>query len=383
MKKESGHVKKWMYYFTLGVSLILIYKLLDNLGSIRELLSVFLSVVTPFIAGGFIAYVLYIPCKKIEKCLINTKSKRAKKKAKGRAVLLTYIITILLITIISNFVFPVLAESIKDLAQNFQGYFEMTIDKYNELPEDSILKGEEVDEFINTIQNIDLKQYINAEKMAQYAGNALSAVTSIFSIFIAIIVSIYLLLERRNIVDFWKRMIKAMTTKHTYEQLDKYVKDFHGIFSKFIIAQFLDAVVVAILVTIAMSIMGVKYAPLLGFFIGVFNMIPYVGAIIAVVVAGIITLITGGLSQMIWMLVVVLVLQQIDANIINPKIVGGSLKISPLLVIFAVTVGGAYFGIVGMFLAVPVAAVIKIILNDFAIAAERKLQNIEIEKKIK
>ena len=94
-------------------------------------------------------------------------------------------------------------------------------------------------------------------------------------------------------------------------------------------------------------------------------MIPYVGAIIATVIAAIITLITGGLSQTIWMLIVTIILQQIDANIINPKIVGQSLKISPLLVLFAVTVGGAYFGILGMFLAVPVVAVVRILVDDY------------------
>ena len=111
--------------------------------------------------------------------------------------------------------------------------------------------------------------------------------------------------------------------------------------------------------------MGVKYAPLLGFFIGLFNMIPYIGAIIAVAISAVITLMTGGISQAIWMLIVVIILQQLDANIINPKIVGQSLKVSPLLVIFAVTVGGAYFGILGMFLAVPVAAVLKIVVEDY------------------
>ena len=114
-----------------------------------------------------------------------------------------------------------------------------------------------------------------------------------------------------------------------------------------------------------MTIMGVKYAPLLGFFIGIFNMIPFVGAIIAVGISAIITLITGGLSQAIWMLIVVIILQQIDANIINPKIIGKTLKISPLLVLLAISIGGAYFGILGMFLAVPVIAIAKILIEDF------------------
>ena len=120
-----------------------------------------------------------------------------------------------------------------------------------------------------------------------------------------------------------------------------------------------------VLSTIVLWIMGIKYAPLLGFIIGLFNIIPYVGAIIAIAVAGLVTLITGGVTQTIWMLVVIIILQQIDANIINPKIVGNTLKISPLLVIFAITIGGAYFKIVGMFLAVPVAAVSKILVEDY------------------
>ena len=130
-----------------------------------------------------------------------------------------------------------------------------------------------------------------------------------------------------------------------------------------------------------MTIMGIKYAPLLGFFIGLFNMIPYVGAIIATAISAIVTLITGGLSQAIWMLIVVIILQQIDANIINPRIVGKSLKISPLLVLFAVTFGGAYFGILGMFLAVPVIAVIKILIDDFIRYKEIKKRRMKEEER--
>ena len=127
-----------------------------------------------------------------------------------------------------------------------------------------------------------------------------------------------------------------------------------------------------------MSILNVKYAVLLGFMIGLANIIPYFGAIIAIVIATIITFFTGGLSQAIWMVIVVTILQQIDANVINPKIVGDSLKISPLLVIFAVTLGGAYFGVIGMFLAVPVVAVLKLIIDDFI-----EWKNIKNNEKIK
>ena len=256
-------------------------------------------------------------------------------------------------------------ESIIDLVNNIQGYFETTIQRYNELPDTSILKSEIVNDAINEIKNLDIKQYLRLDKILEYIINAIDAVTGIFDVFVALIVSVYILAGRKQIITFLKKFAAAMLNKKTYQNIDKYFNNTNEIFFKFIASQFLDAVIVGILVTIAMSIMGVKYAPLLGFFIGLFNMIPYIGAIIAVVISSIITLITGGLSQTIWMLIIVIIIQQIDANVINPKIVGQSLKISPLLVIFAITVGGAYFGILGMFLAVPVIAVLKIIVEDY------------------
>lgn len=117
--------------------------------------------------------------------------------------------------------------------------------------------------------------------------------------------------------------------------------------------------------SVALTIMKVKYAVLLGFLIGVFNLIPYFGAIIAVIVACVITIFTGGFVQAIWVAVVLIIIQQIDANIINPKILRDALEISKILIIFAVTVGGAYFGVLGMFLGVPAIAVIKMMLDDY------------------
>ena len=246
------------------------------------------------------------------------------------------------------------------------------------MPDDNILKSDIVNDMLQNIQSLDIKQYFKLDKILEYVMSAIDAVTGIFDVVVAVIVSIYILAERTQILAFLKKMAEAMFKERTYKNLDKYFNNSNEIFFKFIASQFLDAVIVGILVTVAMSIMGVKYAPLLGFFIGLFNMIPYVGAIIAVGISAVVTLITGGLAQAIWMLVVVIILQQIDANIINPKIIGQSLKISPLLVIFAITVGGAYFGILGMFLAVPAIAVIRILVEDYVdykIAMKKKTSN--------
>lgn len=361
--KSKG--KKWLYWFLLGVAIIVVYKALDNFGDVMGVFAKFFEIITPFLVGIFISYLLYMPCRKMEQAFIKSKVKWIAKKARPLGILTVYLIIVLLLVILVNFILPVVLESVMDLVNNIQHYYEMAIFNYNQLPEDDILKSDIVNDAIKNVQNLDIKQYFQLEKILAYVMSAIDAVTGIFDIFVAVIVSVYILAERVEILATIKRLAEAIFKEKTYKNIGKYFNNSNEIFFKFIASQFLDAVIVGIMVTIAMSIMGIKFAPLLGFLIGLFNMIPYIGAIIAVAVSAIITLITGGLSQAIWMLIVVIILQQIDANIINPKIIGQSLKISPLLVIFAITVGGAYFGILGMFLAVPVIAVVRILIEDY------------------
>ena len=379
MNEIKNHWKKWLYWFMLGLSLIVIYKIFDNFTSVTEVLGKFFTILRPFFIGVFIAYLLYLPCKKIEDAYKKSKNKIIKKGARRLSIITLYIIVFLLIVILFNVILPVVIESVKDLINNIQGYFEIAISNYNRLPEDSVLKGDLVKDTINNIQNIDIKQYFQLDKLMSYVISAYNIVTSLFDVFVSIVVSIYVLSERDQILNFLKKCARAIFKEKTYKNMDKYFNNSNEIFFKFIASQFLDAVVVGVLVTIAMSIMGIKYAPLLGFFIGLFNMIPYVGAIIAVAISAVITLITGGLSQTIWMLIIVIVLQQIDANIINPNIIGQSLKVSPLLVIFAITVGGAYFGMLGMFLAVPVIAIVKIVIEDYVDLKLKKKQKMKQE----
>lgn len=361
--KKNG--KKWFYWLILGIALISFYKLLDNFPDIMNGIKGFLRVLRPFFIGILIAYILYIPSKKIENVVKKSKSKLIKNKSRSISIFLSYLIFITLLVLVINFIFPVLIESLTDLLSNIQGYVDLTIQKYQALPKDSILKGEIVTGLIQNIRNIDIQQYINVDSILEYLKGAMNVVTSVIDVFVAVIVSIYILSERNKILRFFERLIKAIFGEKRYKNIDKYFNNTNEIFFGFLTSQLIDAIIVGVLTTIAMSIMGIKYAPLLGFIIGLFNIIPYVGAIIAVIIVAIITLITGGLSQTIGMLVVVIILQQIDANIINPKIVGSTLKISPLLVMFAITIGGAYFGMLGMFLAVPISAVLKILIEDY------------------
>ena len=220
-------------------------------------------------------------------------------------------------------------------------------------------------ELIGELQRIDILSIINLKNISDYIKSAVGVAQGLFSVFLSIVMSVYILRERGEILEFVRKLLSAIFKEETCKALDNYFLKANDIFFKFISSQIIDSIVVGIIVSIALWILGVKYWVLLGFMIGLFNIIPYFGAIVAVTLATIITALTGGISKAIWMLIVVIILQQIDANIINPKIIGNALKLSPILVIFSVTVFGAYFGILGMFLAVPIIALIKILINDF------------------
>ena len=359
--------KKRISWLLIALIVVIVYKMLDNFSNIQEWFGSFFRIMKPFLVGLLISYILFMPCKKIESILLKSKFKFINKKARGLSVIATYIIFVLIIIVIINCIFPILKESVIELVGNIPGYYETLVNKYRELPEDSVLKSDIIKDKMAELSNIDMKQLlsINNEKIIEYVKNIIDVFSGIFDVFVSIIVSVNILLQRTTIMKFLRKFARALFKKNTYEAVNKYFTKANEVFFTFISSQLLDAVIVGILTTVAMLIIKVKYAPLIGFTIGLFNMIPYIGAIVAVAIGILITFITGGLGKALAMAIVVIILQQIDANIINPKIIGVSLEVSPLLVIFSVTVGGAYFGILGMFLGVPIAVVIKTVLTDW------------------
>lgn len=354
---------KWLYWFSMIVAVVIIYKILDNFTGIGAWLNGLFKILEPFFMAILIAYLLYIPCRKIENYYLKTK--RFRKRARGLSVATTYILAILIIAILVNTILPVISKSVTDLAGNLPGYYESIIEYVNNLPENSIISKDTVQEGIDKLKGIDITELFGTENLTIYIEKVVGIANGIFNIFVTIVVSIYILLERTEIVKYVKRINSCLFNKKKCEAINRYFVKGNEIFFKYISSQVLDAVIVGIIMSIALSIMNVKYAVLLGFLIGLFNLIPYFGAIFAVILTTLITIFTGGISQAIWVVIVLVVLQQIDANIINPKIVGDALEISRILIIFSVTVGGAYFGVLGMFLGVPVVGVIKMILDDY------------------
>lgn len=378
MKKEKDW-KKWIGAFVFCVVLIIIYKTLDNFSTIFSWIGNFNKILMPFILAVIIAYIFYIPCKKLENVYKKSKIKYISKRTRGLATLTIYLIAGIFIFVIIRFVFPTITKSISDLASNLPGYYNRAIEFFSTLPEDSPLKQLNIADIVLKLKEINITdkivEFLNFDNIWQYVKGVMDFTGIVFDMFVTFVVSVYLILERGDIKSFLKNLSKAIFSKEMNEKLSEYYKKTNTIFFCFISSQVLDAIIIGLISIIAMSIMHVKYALLLGFLIGLFNIIPYFGAIVAILIAIIITIFTGGIFKAIWMAITVIILQQIDANIINPRILGNSLHLSPILVIFSVTLCGSYFGVLGMFLAVPIAAMLKILVLDFIDEKKTKEEN--------
>ena len=173
-----------------------------------------------------------------------------------------------------------------------------------------------------------------------------------------------MLLERRNIRHAMSVFARAYIPQKHRRSIAHYSNMISSFTNRYIGCQLLDACIVFFLCLIVLSVMRAPYAGVIALMVGSFNLIPYFGAIIAVFISALITLVTGGFMNALILVIVLIVLQQLDANIIQPRLVANSLSIKPLYVILGVILGGGLFGIIGMFLGVPMVALCKNILDD-------------------
>lgn len=378
---------RYVGWFIFGVALITIYKTIDSVGIVFTWLQGLFKVFAPFGFAILLAYLLYFPCRKLESLIRKANWKIISKRARFLSIVIVYIIAIIAITLLFKVIFPLLYESLVELAKNLPNYYNSAINYLENLPEDSLLAKVDAVSYVKKLENINIEKtivdFFEFDNISKYIKTITSFAGAIFDLFITIVVSFYILAERTDIKSFLKNLFHAICSEKNYNRIARYYEKLNDIFYKFITAQIFDAIIVGIITSVAMMLMHVRYAGLLGFLIGLFNIIPYFGAIAAVAFAVILTMFTGGMAQALWLALVVIILQQIDANIINPKILGDSLNISKILIVFSVTIFGAWFGVVGMFLAVPMIGLIKVFVLDFIEEREKEkeLEAVKSSKK--
>ena len=357
---------KWFPIFVLAVILMIIYNAIDNIAGITSEISRFLWVISPLFYGVLFSYVLFTPHQLAERLLKKAKVKLIAKKARLFSTLITFLLLVLVVVFIINIILPILYTSIVDLINSIPGYLEYIMDFIDDIPDDSIWATLNIVENVTESAGNVVMQIFNAALIEQMAAGVIAFASEILSVVLGMVISLYMLLERDRITEFFKRLSGAVFRNERVRlRVHQYMQQINKVLFTFIASKGLDSIINFVVVTTILLIFDVPFALLLGILAGIFNFIPYLGSLMAVILICLITLITGGFAKAIQVFIPLFIFQQIDGNFIEPRIMKSSLKISPILVIIAVVIGGAYFGIVGMFLAVPIAVIIKQILLEY------------------
>ena len=371
MKKFEKY-SNWIFILILFIIAITVYKTFDNFYIITDCIAFLIDILSPFIIGFFIAYILNIPCKKISCSCEKSKYKFIRDKRKPISILSVYLIAVIIFIVVVRTVVPAIYNNLLDLYYNIPKYAEELLMKFSKWQDDNGVILFELNEANVKSAISKILEAIDIKEFSKYAKGVISITSGVLDFFIGIIVSVYMLIDKEKIKASIKRVMYLFINKTMCDKIISVVKRTNDVFSKYFFCLLIDAAVMTVLFTVVLSILKVKYAIILGCMIGIFNLIPYFGAIFAVAITIVITLITGGLLKAVWTFIILLVLQQVDGNFIGPKIMGEMLDASPLLIIFAITLGGGIFGIGGMIVSVPLFIVLKMIITDFLKEKELK-----------
>ena len=367
------NIHKYVKILLLAVCILLAYKILFDFASVSGWFRRIISIMSPFIAGFIIAFCINIPVSWLEIKIRKIKFKFVKKFARSASILINVAVIILVLVIGLSMLIPMIYQNAMQLADLLPMYYDQAISYLTNLPfaeeiglADSI---KALEEEVNPFENFELN-FADTFLVAQ------GVFSGLFTTILTIVATVYFLLEYNRMRDFFKRLISVISSDKKREGTLKYVRLVDLSFRKFISCQVLDSIILGAITTIEFTILGSSYAPVLGIMLGALNIIPYFGSIFGSVIASLIMVFDRGLETAIITAIILLITQQIDGNFINPKIMGTSFKVSPVLVIIAITVGGALGGVAGMIFAIPVVNVLKTILEEY-------VQNKEKQKNMK
>ena len=325
-------------------------------------------ILKPLLAGFAIAYLLFPVVGWFQKVLNKVPFLRNHSKTHSRAlaiaitgILTAAVIILLLSLIISSAAHELTAVSWDGLTDLIRGISTTLQNTYNQLTtwlDQMNFDSETLSNFADSVSK-------TLGSIASSLGNALkSSLSNIPSFFtnaiFAIIFAVYFLSDYRGLRKYWDRVLKALTPKKFYEGFHVFLKDADLVFSGYIRGQLIDAVTVAIMMGAALTFENVKFGIIIGVLTGIGNLIPYVGPVVAYVCVIVIGLLEGDFRKLIISLITVFIIQTIDGNVINPKLLSNNIDIHPMLVIAALIFGSAVGGFLGMLLSVPCAALIKI-----------------------
>lgn len=368
MDLRSKQMKKAI--FLISFALILMF-LLENITIVKSLVLKVMSVISPFIIGGAIAFILNNPMMFIERTFFHRRSPLYKIDDKYKRII-SYLLTLILffgtIIIISLIIIPELVTTIEDLASKVPEYIDET-------REFIIGKIDDNSELIQWMDNIDIDwEGIEQDVISYFQRSGLDWINSTFSFassivgavvtsVVAFIFSIYLLLQKETLIRQLKKLIFAFCSTNRAERILYIGNLSNRVFENFLSGQLLEALIIGGIFLVAMTIFRFPYALMISLIIAITALIPMVGAFIGCII-GVFFIMVVDPMKAVWFVIMFLIIQQIEGNLIYPHVVGKASGLPSIWILVAVTVGGSLAGVLGILLFIPIGSILYALLRE-------------------
>ena len=345
--------------------------------TIGSFLAYLINIFMPFIIGIFIAFILNVLLNFVENKLfkkLNNKNYKTWSKLKRPvSVIITFIIIITIIVFILGLLIPQLQNTVSLFTKNFDTYKEQTIEILNNFG----INSESINNYSTSINNLknEITSYINNNRneiMQITIGVASSFLGSITSIIIGIVFAIYILLKKEDLSRQFKKILKAYLPEKYERRIEEIANLSNITFGNFISGQCLEALIMGLLCFIGMLILQIPYASTISVLVGFTALIPIFGAFIGTFIGAFLIFMVEPFKALIF-IIFIIILQQLEGNIIYPKVVGKSVGLPSIWVMVAVTIGASIYGVLGMILSVPLCSILySIIKTDVNLKIEEK-----------
>ncbi|MDE6424834.1 MAG: AI-2E family transporter [Ruminococcus sp.] len=350
---------------------ILVYAFIINFTGIGDIIHTIFTITAPIIWGLIIAYLLNPVMLWIEKRLkkLTEKTKKRPKITRAISVTLTMIVFLAMLIALCSIIVPKVTDSLMGIIDNIGTYFN-NLEKWingilAKYPEILSLANSQIENFETTLMDA-INQIMPkiGDVMKTITDGTLTFLVAIKDFLIGVIVSVYFLMDKEHFQAGLKKIIYAFFPERASSGVLRICSQVNTSISGFISGKIIDSIIIGCLCFICMTIMKLDFIVLISVIVGITNIIPFFGPFIGAVPSAILLLVSTP-KQVIPFLILIFIIQQLDGNIIGPKILGQSIGISAFWVLFSILVGGGLFGFAGMILGVPIFAVLYSLINQF------------------
>lgn len=346
-----------------------IFCALQNLSGIIKFIGYVLSIFLPFIIGACIAFVINVPMRGVEKILFP-KSKRLDKFRRPAALVLTLLAIAAVISAVMILVIPQLAVTAANLGKQIPAFMAKAQEYINGVFKDY----PQIQNYISqaSLDKFDWQSMLSyvsgwiTSGLASAADTAASAVNGIVSSFIGFVFAIYILLQKESLGRQFRMILYSLIPEKAADRFLEITAQADKTFSNFLSGQCLEAVILGALFVIPMKIAGMSYIALISVLIAFTALIPLVGAFIGCFAGAFLIFMESPVKALIFV-IMFLVIQQIEGNLIYPRVVGKSVGLPAIWVLFVVTVGGKLMGVFGMLIMIPAASVMYALFRSFTV----------------